>query len=658
MDVLTRSATHRTAVSPAPADTALISMPFGPISMPSIGLGLLSAGLASKEIRSRTLYFNLKFAGRLGTERYIRISRYHPPYDQIGDWIFSAALFGDDAEATQRYIDEILKGRTTAFREGHYTNRPYPDEHIEMLLEARRLAPAFLEECAAEVLATRPRIVGFTTTFEQNVASLGLARLIKEAAPETLIVFGGANCEGSMGKALVRHFPFVDVAVSGEGDTAFPLLAEQFLRDGTIPLFKSVSCQEARRRRSRQLMAQPAPPVVMDALPFCEYDDFFEQVERYGVDAGEVHWIPFETSRGCWWGEKHHCTFCGLNGAVMTYRSKSDQRAFDELLYLTDRYPNRAVQVVDNILDTRYFKTLLPRIAELDQEFELFYEVKANLKKEQLRLMKRVGITSIQPGIESLSTEVLALMRKGISGIQNVQLLKWSKELGIDVQWNILWGFPGETAEGYAETARLIPLLVHLQPPASVPPIRLDRFSPNFDQAEQMGFRDVAPYPAALLTYHALPPEAVFELSYYFIYDQAHWDTALGYTRPVAEQWSRWQRLHPAADLFFVDKGSSLLLWDLRDDAPDHRPVTVLDGARRLVYLGCDAIRTAASLSRDLGLEEGAVQAALDDLTRRGLMMREGSSYLSLAIPTGVYQPNARVLRRVEQHLQRVGVAA
>ena len=74
--------------------------------------------------RSTELYFNLKFAGRLGTERYIRISRYHPPYDQIGGWIFSAALFGDDAEATQRYIDELLKGRTTAFREGHYTNRP------------------------------------------------------------------------------------------------------------------------------------------------------------------------------------------------------------------------------------------------------------------------------------------------------------------------------------------------------------------------------------------------------------------------------------------------------------------------------------------------------------------------------------------------------
>ena len=40
----------------------------------------------------------------------------------------------------------------------------------------------------------------------------------------------------------------------------------------------------------------------------------------------------FETSRGCWWGERMHCTFCGLNGATMSYRSKSPRRAVDELM--------------------------------------------------------------------------------------------------------------------------------------------------------------------------------------------------------------------------------------------------------------------------------------------------------------------------------------
>ena len=36
--------------------------------------------------------------------------------------------------------------------------------------------------------------------------------------------------------------------------------------------------------------------------------------------------IPLETSRGCWWGMKHHCIFCGLNGKQMAFQDKSPDR--------------------------------------------------------------------------------------------------------------------------------------------------------------------------------------------------------------------------------------------------------------------------------------------------------------------------------------------
>jgi radical SAM superfamily enzyme YgiQ (UPF0313 family) len=41
-----------------------------------------------------------------------------------------------------------------------------------------------------------------------------------------------------------------------------------------------------------------------------------------------------ETARGCWWGAKHHCTFCGLNQNDMAFRAKSPQCAMDELVHL------------------------------------------------------------------------------------------------------------------------------------------------------------------------------------------------------------------------------------------------------------------------------------------------------------------------------------
>ncbi len=39
--------------------------------------------------------------------------------------------------------------------------------------------------------------------------------------------------------------------------------------------------------------------------------------------------VPYETSRGCWWGQKKHCTFCGLNPLGMNYRAKSPERAVE-----------------------------------------------------------------------------------------------------------------------------------------------------------------------------------------------------------------------------------------------------------------------------------------------------------------------------------------
>ena len=173
-----------------------------------------------------------------------------------------------------------------------------------------------------------------------------------------------------------------------------------------------------------------------------------------------------ETSRGCWWGERMHCTFCGLNGATMAFRSKSAPRALAELTHLAARHPGCDIQVVDNILDLKYFKTLLPELAERKLNVSLFYETKSNLKKDQVRLLRDAGVMTIQPGIESFSDRVLKQMKKGVSGLQNIQLLKWCKEIGVHPIWNFLMGFPGESPDDYFEMAELSARVCHLPQPS------------------------------------------------------------------------------------------------------------------------------------------------------------------------------------------------
>jgi hypothetical protein len=128
-------------------------------------------------------------------------------------------------------------------------------------------------------------------------------------------------------------------------------------------------------------------------------------------------------------------------------------------------------------------------------ERQIFYEVKANLRRNQVEMLRRAGITWLQPGSESLHSGVLELMDKGVQAWQNVQLLKACRELGVRLSWNFLWGFPGEDDGWYAEMASWLPALEHLQPPSGVIRVRFDRFSPYHQRPGKFGL-SLQPRPA------------------------------------------------------------------------------------------------------------------------------------------------------------------
>jgi ribosomal peptide maturation radical SAM protein 1 len=230
------------------------------------------------------------------------------------------------------------------------------------------------------VLEARPKIVGITSVFQQHLASLALAKRIKVQRPDTFIVFGGANCEATMGLETVRQFPFVDAVVSGEGDHVFGELVLQVTGRSPRTELAGVITQTTARAPTTRTPATAAAVRDLDALPYPEYRDFFAQFERSRLARTWQPSVFVETSRGCWWGERMHCTFCGLNGETMAFRSKSAPRALAELTHLTETHPGCDIQVVDNILDLKYFKTLLPELAARKLPVSLFYETKSNLK--------------------------------------------------------------------------------------------------------------------------------------------------------------------------------------------------------------------------------------------------------------------------------------
>jgi ribosomal peptide maturation radical SAM protein 1 len=370
----------------------------------------------------------------------------------------------------------------------------------------------------------------------------------------------------------------------------------------------------------------------MDSLPMPNYSAYFEALKSSKIGTSIQPRLLIETARGCWWGEKQHCTFCGLNGQTMGYRSKSPARASEELSYLSKRWEVEQIEFVDNILDLKYIETLFPELARAGSKLEFFLETKSNLRFEQLRTLRRGGVRAIQPGIESFSNQVLQLMRKGCTGLQNIQLLRWCEELGITVFWNLLYGFPGEAAAEYARMAELIPLLAHLQKPGYCGRIHVDRFSPLFTNA---GLGVGEPRPAAAYSYlYPLTDEQLGNLAYFFEFDYADDREPAKYAAALGEEIARWpewtDEKRPRLDLF--QTGSMVLIADTRACA--RRGSFVLTGLDAKIYLGCDTAQTPRSVARQLGgsFSEEDIRARLESLLGAHLMTEMDGHYLSLAV--------------------------
>jgi ribosomal peptide maturation radical SAM protein 1 len=587
----------------------LVSMPFRHADGPSIQLGLLKAIAGEAGFGVRTLHANLDFAARIGVEYYQSIVDHQPRL--VGDWLFSREAFGDTAtDSAGQFLTE------------------FGEELAE--LDPARLSqvrdhdvPAYLDALVDGFPWHEMRVVGFSSTFQQNTASFALARRLKQRFPELITVFGGANFDGEMGLELVRSLDCIDYAVIGEGDTAFPNLLCA-LANGTDPTgIPGVA--------TRSSAAPPAPPNgELDALPIPDYAEFFERAAALGLEQAEP-WIPFESARGCWWGAKHHCTFCGLNGTTMRFRSKTPKRVLDELATQAKRYGNFRFSAVDNILDMAYLKEVFPETASSD--YELFYEVKANLTRDQVKVLARGGVAHMQPGIESLSSHVLSLMGKGVRAAQNVNLLRWARYYGIGVGWNILWGFPGETEEDYAAQAAAVPNLVHLQPPVSVDRLWLERFSPLYNRPDRFRLR----YRKPESSYHYVYPSTVDleRVAYFFDYEFEDSLPASAY-EPLRKAVGEWRQawVGPPPVLAYRSSPGLLKIADSRRQGRDGTYTfhdTLAD-----IYLACSDRPTTAKAVRDklnLSLPVTAIEDAFAQFEERGLMFLDGNLALALALP-------------------------
>ena len=557
-------------------------MPFQHLKLSSLSVGLLATVLRQHGVECREAYLHFDFARLIGRHAYTVISDSGAKNTILGEVLFAEQYRGGPDESTDRALQPLFGGR-----------------------DARaRLMTAFAAECLEKVEDAACDIVGFSTSFNQLFPSLWLARLIKSRRPGTRIVFGGSACSSPMGERITEYYPDVDLVVSGFGEQ--PLVDLALGRLGFEPRFMHNEV-----------------PVNLDGLPIPDYEPFLREWRAFDDTSNGGVKLSFETSRGCWWGQKHHCKFCGLNQREMAFNAKSSERMVEEVRTLWDRH-GFGLFATDTILSRKHLKEALPRLAEYSQKPDLFYEVKANMARREVEVLRAANVTSIQPGIESLSTPLLKLIDKGVKAIQNLALLKWCREEGIVPSWNILYGIPGERKEFYVEQIELIDRIPHFAPPEGAHLIQLDRFSPYFNSYREHGWLGIEPLPAYRLLHRGMTDEALRDVAYHFDGVGPPF-TVQDYEADLKAAVDRWKVRHDAGDGIYRDPDAGLLSMaggDVSVIGGDDRIDAVIASTREIV----DVERLLA--------QTGADEDLLVQLLELGVLWREGDQLVNLVVET------------------------
>jgi len=632
---------------------ALVAMPWTFVDMPSPATGILSAFIHQErpgdQVDCHFPYLDL--AGVMGLPQYRAIAS----DDRLGEMLFSVQLYPEKRESLRGYFVRWCETRI-ANGVGPESDLG-PDKLFDFILESTEA----LTHNLADKWAKEYDIVGFTTSYCQLFPSLTVAHRLKSQVPDMKIIFGGMGVSWNIGHSVIEEFPYVDYVVQGEGEARLVNLISA-IEAGHEPSGSGILCQQesnslGENEASAVQFAALAEVSDLNQLPTPDYDEYASAAKKHSIS-----WtITLEGSRGCWWDRvkktknpMNSCYFCSLN--TSSYRHKSIEKIATEMAFLSDRYGNTRMKFLDNIIRNKGIPALAEAIQSQEKDYDFFYELRANIHPYDILQLWEAGCTSVQIGLEGLSSTYLKRIGKGTSAIQNLQAMKICFELDIESGSNLIVDYPGTTQAEIEETVTNILNYAIIYQPAHLVPFTLylgSAISALPDHFKIGNIRNSEDFLNAL-------PKSVWERlvlywrDFDFLEEQTSW-------QPVHDAAEKWRALHrervgkgfskglyPYKPLWYRDGGTFLELFDLRDA---HFQQYRFNPFMRDVYMFCMEIRTLSSLHREFAGTHGAerLNKVLKTLVDKKFMFAEKGKYLSLAVAPRPQIAARRITRAFER---------
>lgn len=656
---------------------ALVALPWSVLHRPSAAIAALAAYLRKHEPGwdVRCHYEYARVAPVLGVELYEFLAE---AGHSIGEAAFIPCVHADRRERAVPTLMGQLRDLVRRFTEYHELPPwlPAPDDD-----EALRRTVEHLLDVLARAIDDAARraaefdVVGLTTCFGQLWANVAFAHAVKRIAPHVTVILGGSTVSSAVGPSILRQYPFVDYVVQGEGELPLRALLSALERGDreAAAATKGVVAQATAERLTGGAEMWEVPD--MNELPIPSYDEYVEQVESLGMP---LDWfIPLEGSRGCWWDRvgrtgnaRDTCYFCNLNLQWKGYREKTIERVASEMLELSERYANTRVFFLDNIIRHKGTIELASAIEASGRDFELFHEMRANVTPLEWVRLRDAGLEAVQVGIEGLSTSYLRRIGKGTTGMQNLQAMRYLRELDIAHFGNLIIDFPGATKEEVDETLDILVNYAICYDPLDAVSFRLGRDSTVYRLSAEFPITNIR---NRSMFGDILPEEVdrnlkLFDLSFDFTEAPADWAR-------VREFCIRLRRDRPTnilrkPYLSYRTGQSFLRIYDRRGQLADiyrslgygdhfiaqlpYGRTLVLRDERAKMYTFCMRARTLDEIREQFsGLAASEIDAILDEWSAERLVFREGKRVLALAVAENRTVARERVLAQEKEVAER-----
>jgi anaerobic magnesium-protoporphyrin IX monomethyl ester cyclase len=278
-----------------------------------------------------------------------------------------------------------------------------------------------------------------------------VARESKRLYPDLPVILGGWHPSLLPDQTLAADY--VDVVVRGQGEDILLEVVRRIEARASLAGIEGVGYKDD----GRLIFNPPRTLKPLRDLPPKAYQ--LADFDAYERVCGR-RWAMYISSLAC----PYSCAYCTNEGVYgRQWNALEANQVVEETTDLVLRYSLQLLWVVDdNFLVDReraldIAEGLIRRQVSFDWSIQSSTNLVNRLEVDQLRLLRRAGLSQICHGAESASPRILKLMNKDFQKPETIlQAAEKCTQAGIRPSFNVIFGFPGEGERERRETIEFI----------------------------------------------------------------------------------------------------------------------------------------------------------------------------------------------------------